>query len=352
MAYLDGELSSAEVSRLKEHLAACPACDRELNEQRRLIDAIKALPRVPAPAYLAQSISAAIAAGTPQTARWGAWLKRYGALAASLAIAMVAAALLAKHPTSTDGTSRMNCTPTCDLALEEDQPGRATTFEEAEKKLAEAEAADEAHGITQKGAVYGGAARPQEPARGTDVAKAPALAEAADPPVYDLVIEADSPRQCLDDLAKFLRGRGVNIVGKISSQRSVLFADLTRRRPGGEAGKPRSATAQRRTGIIDQIIQSGKFQLARHRARPTASLERAEGATPAPAGSITRERQLEARAALEPAPEATRRSMLAILVVNRPPAESPVAADAKPQTQASEEAAGRNISEPTQPGTQ
>lgn len=332
MAYLDGELPSEEVSRLKEHLAACTACGRELAEQQRLIGAIKALPRAPAPESLARNISAAIVARPSGTARGFAWLKRYGALAASLAIAMVAAVLIAKSHKGADATRQTKDAPENVIARKEEQADLAMTFEEAEEKLAEAKAADEAE---------------TRAAAGEDITKkklasraleADAIAQAPARPVFDLVIEADSPSKCLDDLAEFLRGRGVNIVGKISSRRSVLFADLSRPSVGTEYETERFA-ADRRTDIIDQIVQSGKFRLAKPHKR----------GRPGEAASRAQLEQGDALPALEAAQEATRRSTLAILVVNRPAAEPPVAAEADAPAA---EAADRGIPEPTQPDTQ
>jgi len=58
-AYLDGRLSERRQRRLEEHLAACPACERELNELRSVVEAVKSLPTVPAPRSFAIQPAAA-----------------------------------------------------------------------------------------------------------------------------------------------------------------------------------------------------------------------------------------------------------------------------------------------------
>ena len=58
-AYLDGQLSERRQRRLEEHLAACPACGRELNELRSVVEAVKSLPTVPVPRSFAIQPAAA-----------------------------------------------------------------------------------------------------------------------------------------------------------------------------------------------------------------------------------------------------------------------------------------------------
>ena len=49
-AYTDGELESVERLRLEEHAAHCPTCSAQLEEARRLVAALRALPRLNYPA--------------------------------------------------------------------------------------------------------------------------------------------------------------------------------------------------------------------------------------------------------------------------------------------------------------
>jgi len=55
-AYLDGELPPKEADRVREHIAKCPACARELERLRRVIETMRELPAVPAPKGLKEKI--------------------------------------------------------------------------------------------------------------------------------------------------------------------------------------------------------------------------------------------------------------------------------------------------------
>lgn len=58
-AYLDGQLPEQRRRRLEEHLAGCPACERELDGLRSVIEAVKSLPQAPVPRSFAIEPAAA-----------------------------------------------------------------------------------------------------------------------------------------------------------------------------------------------------------------------------------------------------------------------------------------------------
>jgi anti-sigma factor (TIGR02949 family) len=99
-AYLDGELTADETAAVRDHLAACPACARELDELRRAIDAVKALPPIQAPADLKGKIMAQIeseAARAPASTPW----RKLWPVAAAVALA-VGLTIFSNDPTAPD----------------------------------------------------------------------------------------------------------------------------------------------------------------------------------------------------------------------------------------------------------
>ena len=60
---IDRVLPQAEAAEVEAHLASCAACRAELEELRRALDAVKALPRIRAPRGFAAGVMAEIRAG-------------------------------------------------------------------------------------------------------------------------------------------------------------------------------------------------------------------------------------------------------------------------------------------------
>ena len=319
MERLDGELPAEENVRLEEHLAACDACTRELAQQRRLIDGIKALPRVPAPADLAQRVNATIARETVRRPGRGAWVRRYGAMAASIAIVVVAATLWLKdnkapqRSAAPAPTKRLKDEPTYAEKPRGGMDASKTAEEEflddlAAQPLAESPGLAPAKEMKQTKTLAKGKAFDEMPeAEGLEDD------DATDRRLFDVVVEADSAEQCLDDLVAFLEERGVDVIARISSRRSVILAQI------GEPDRaPDRAADDVRSGIIAQIAASGKFRLVRPGAPHDAVVADAEGKAPGRARS-------QPPAPLETGAVAPSRGVLAILVVrpaasNRPPA--------------------------------
>jgi len=90
MRWLDGEASTADRARVTAHLAACPACVREVRVYRALFGRLRALPERPAPAYLASRITAAALADR-RTRRRLRWFEVAGSAYAASAVAAVIA---------------------------------------------------------------------------------------------------------------------------------------------------------------------------------------------------------------------------------------------------------------------
>ena len=55
-AYLDGELKPRRANAVREHLSTCPRCEAELDELRRLNEALGALPGMDAPLGFARRV--------------------------------------------------------------------------------------------------------------------------------------------------------------------------------------------------------------------------------------------------------------------------------------------------------
>jgi|GEM_PF-3298788 len=320
MEYLDGELPSEQNARLEEHLAGCDACTRKLAQQRRLIDGIKTLPRVPAPAGLAQRVNATIGHETVRRPGWGGWVRRYGAMAASIAIVVVAATLWLKDKEApqrsavTAPTRRLKGQTTYTDEAPTGTDAIRTAEEEflddleAEQPLAESR--PPAKEMKQTKALAKGKAFDELPeAEGLDD-------DATDRRLFDVVVEADSAEQCLDDLVAFLEERGVDVIARISSRRSVILAQIHE-----PDRAPDRAAADVRSGIIAQIAASGKFRLVRPGAPHDAVVADAEGKAPGRA-------RPQPPAPLETGAAASSRGVLAILVVG------PAASDRSPAAEA------------------
>lgn len=80
--YLDNELAAAQRAEVDSHLAACPACQRELQELKATISLVASLPKASAPAPLAQSIDDGVQAASSRGRLW----YLFPALAAAAAI--------------------------------------------------------------------------------------------------------------------------------------------------------------------------------------------------------------------------------------------------------------------------
>jgi len=107
MEHLDGELPPAATRELQQHLAQCEACRIEMQRQQRLIGRVKSLPHEPAPEGFAEALARAAAAESSSASR-NRWLRRYGAMAASIAVFLVAGVMFVKTQ-STDSGSCLPC---------------------------------------------------------------------------------------------------------------------------------------------------------------------------------------------------------------------------------------------------
>lgn len=93
-AYLDGELTAAEVAELNEHLSWCGRCAVELEELQQVRAAVRSLPLLEPPVDLAMPEEVDV---VPLSRRRGLWV---GTAAAVLVLVMALAALLAPPPPS------------------------------------------------------------------------------------------------------------------------------------------------------------------------------------------------------------------------------------------------------------
>ena len=90
MRWLDGEVSPSERASVTAHLAACPACVREVRVYRALFRGVSRLPRRRPPAYLAARITAAALADRRRRRRFH-WIEVAGSAYAGAAVAVLIA---------------------------------------------------------------------------------------------------------------------------------------------------------------------------------------------------------------------------------------------------------------------
>jgi anti-sigma factor RsiW len=103
--YLDGELSPAEIAKLREHLARCPACAAELRLAETLLAGLRDLPELDAPPTVLLRVRAAAMEKpdqaevlpferTPPKLRQQTPSVRFAALAAALVLTLLSVLLL------------------------------------------------------------------------------------------------------------------------------------------------------------------------------------------------------------------------------------------------------------------
>jgi anti-sigma factor RsiW len=87
-AYLDGELSRAEIEQLQAHLSSCGRCAAEIQEMQLVRSAVRSLPMLELPAGLVPEADAEV---IPLRRNKGFWV---GAAAAAVALVIAIAALV------------------------------------------------------------------------------------------------------------------------------------------------------------------------------------------------------------------------------------------------------------------
>lgn len=88
-AYIDGELTPAEQTRLEAHAATCAACAAELEDARRLVGALRTLPSLTCPDAVSQALQTRIRQACRQ--RLHVAVRRWGwAYAAAAVLALIA----------------------------------------------------------------------------------------------------------------------------------------------------------------------------------------------------------------------------------------------------------------------
>jgi anti-sigma factor RsiW len=87
-AYLDGELSRAEIEQLQAHLSSCGRCAAEIQEMQLVRSAVRSLPMLELPAGLVPEADAEV---VPLRRNKGFWV---GAAAAAVALVIAIAALV------------------------------------------------------------------------------------------------------------------------------------------------------------------------------------------------------------------------------------------------------------------
>ncbi len=93
-AYLDGELTAAEIGQLVSHLASCGHCAAEMEDTQRVRAAVRSLPVLDLPLGLVPEADAAL---IPLRRNRGVWV---GAAAAIVVVVISVAALFAPTPAS------------------------------------------------------------------------------------------------------------------------------------------------------------------------------------------------------------------------------------------------------------
>jgi anti-sigma factor RsiW len=87
-AYLDGELSRAEIEQLQAHLSSCGRCAAEIQEMQLVRSAVRSLPMLELPAGLVPEADAEV---VPLRRNKGFWV---GAAAAAVALVIAIAAVV------------------------------------------------------------------------------------------------------------------------------------------------------------------------------------------------------------------------------------------------------------------
>ena len=69
-SYLEGELTDQKKTDIKSHLSSCRKCRQSLEEKRRMIEAIRKIPRYKAPEGFAHQIMSSIEPVKPSLSEW------------------------------------------------------------------------------------------------------------------------------------------------------------------------------------------------------------------------------------------------------------------------------------------
>lgn len=80
--YLDGELPRAQIKDLQNHLAECVECRGHLEALERTDALVRAMPAVPAPNHLTESIMRSLPKSR-RPAAWTSWVRRHPAVSAA-----------------------------------------------------------------------------------------------------------------------------------------------------------------------------------------------------------------------------------------------------------------------------
>jgi len=244
MEYLDGELPADERALLEQHLADCEECRLELDAQKRVMDCVKTLEQVPAPPSLARDVQAQIARVNAPPAIWGRLLRRYGAMAASIAIVIGGYAIIAKQhkPPASERPAANSPAPSReqDLAMALHDEAKAESAAEMPAMVRE-EAAPYARSKASDAKLAASSA-PAGSTRAAEAEMAPA----------DVVIRADDQNRCAGELEAFLAERGYAVVGKAQAERTVILAQVNLQDEGGAADAG---------NIVAELAKSGKFSI-------------------------------------------------------------------------------------------
>ncbi len=169
-ASLDGELTAAEETQLREHLAHCPACRALQTELAGLQAATQAELETVAPPELKANILDDLPAQTKSTGKVVYW-KRWGAMAAAIALVALAAWRLPRFvfdPVDVAPAADQSIAGTTEATDLTEEP--AATFScdtNSAGAVPSAESADvDTDAIPDAGATYGSASTETEPASG------------------------------------------------------------------------------------------------------------------------------------------------------------------------------------------
>jgi len=140
MEYIDGELPSGKIAALKKHLRKCPECSAEYEEQKRLAKRLQEMPRLHAPIGFADGVTRAI----NRRNAFAGWLRRYGSMAAAIAMTVGVAALIMKNHRH-DSSPCLECSPQdtarYDIAANEYGYGASAATDEKADTVLEKDAA-------------------------------------------------------------------------------------------------------------------------------------------------------------------------------------------------------------------